>query len=84
MKKKTYSHCISDVFKQNCDQQTKLLHYLNELDSTLEAIHENTRETLSSIRKAMDNAEMKYKASVDVLIEIELYHHSNSSWGIRA
>ena len=67
----THITYLSDIFKQNCDLQTKLLHYLNELNSTLEAIHENTRETLSSIRKAKDSAEMKYKATVDVLMEIE-------------
>ena len=67
----THITYLSDIFKQNCDLQTKLLHYLNELNSTLEAIHENTRETLSSITKAKNNAEMKYKATVDVLMEIE-------------
>ena len=73
VRKRRDTHIIhlSDIFKQNCDLQTKLLHYLNELNSTLEAIHENTREALSSIKKAKNNAEMKYKATIDVLTEIK-------------
>ena len=73
VRKRRDTHIIylSDIFKQNCDLQTKLLHYLNELNSTLEVIHENTIETLSSIRKAKDNAEMKYQTTLKVLMEIK-------------
>ena len=73
VRKRRDTHIIylSDIFKQNCELQTKLLHYLNELNSTLEVIHENTIETLSSIRKAKDNAEMKYQTTLKVLMEIE-------------
>ena len=67
----THITYLSDIFKQNCELQTKLLHYLNELISTLEEIHENTRETLSSIRKVKDDAEMKYQTTLKVLREIE-------------
>ena len=68
----THITYLSDIFKQNCDLQTKLLHYLNELNSTLEVIHENTRETLSLIQKTKDDAEVKYQTTVDVLREIEV------------
>ena len=67
----THITYLSDIFKQNCELETKLLHYLNELNSTLEVIHENTIETLSSIRKAKNNAEMKYQTTLKVLMEIE-------------
>ena len=73
VRKRRDTHIIylSDIFKQNCDLQTKLLHYLNELNSTLEVIHETTMETLSSIRKAKNNAKMKYQTTLKVLMEIE-------------
>ena len=61
---------LSEIFKENCDLQTKLMNYLNQLYEILQEIYESTQETITFLTTAKEEAKNTYENTVNFLADI--------------
>lgn len=58
---------LSDIFSQQCNLQTNVIHYVNEIRQALFLLYNDTVEDITSITAAKDEEDSNYQVTVDAL-----------------
>ncbi|XP_019857851.1 PREDICTED: uncharacterized protein LOC109586118 isoform X1 [Amphimedon queenslandica] len=61
---------LTDIFKDNCNLQKSVIHYIEQLNLSLSAVQEDIFDSVSAVNSTRENENSNYEATVEALRSI--------------